>query len=132
MKGKTKKIVVVNKMKKKITEIKNNLQGKLSKVVMGATLAMNTVAMNTTTVFANNGNSTGVDTIDFGIGKLIGLFTGIAAGYGIIRLVRNAIDFFDALSDRDAGTMKQSGLGMLSGFGIASIGAVLTYLGFTW
>lgn len=77
-------------------------------------------------------NGTGVAQVDFGIGNLIGLTLSIVSAYGIILLAKNGVEFFSALSDRDAGTMKQAGLGMLSGFGIASIGAVIAYLGFTW
>ena len=77
-------------------------------------------------------NGTGVAQIDFGIGQLIGLSLSLVSAYGIILLVKNGAEFFTALSDRDSGTMKQAGLGMLSGFGIASIGGVLAFLGFTW
>ena len=79
-----------------------------------------------------NPNTTGIAQIDFGIGQLIGLMTGVAAGYGIILLIKNGMEFFSAFSDRDAGTMKQAGLGMLAGFGIASIGTVISFLGFKW
>lgn len=66
------------------------------------------------------------------IGKLIALFMGLATGYGVIILIRNGIDFFGALPERDTQTMKQAGLGMLGGFCTASLGAVLTYLGIKW
>ena len=75
---------------------------------------------------------TGIAQIDFGISQLIGLSLAVVSGYGILLLIKNGVEFFSALSDRDAGTMKQAGLGMLSGFGIAAIGAVLSFLGFTW
>ena len=77
-------------------------------------------------------NGTGIAQIDFGISQLIGLLLSLVSAYGIILLIRNGLEFFTALNDRDSGTMKQAGLGMLAGFGIASIGGVLAFLGFTW
>ena len=75
---------------------------------------------------------TGIAPIDFGISQLIGLLTGFCAGIGVILLFKYGIEFFSALHDRDSGTMKQAVVGMATGFGIASLGSIITYLGFTW
>lgn len=121
-----------------------NITCKIKKVVSGLALTVAvmmskvSVAYAATPTPAPTGNATGgntqtgVQSIDFGIGQLIGLVLGVVSAYGIINLIKAGVDFFSALGDRDVGSMKQSGLNMLSGLGIASIAGVLAFLGFTW
>lgn len=107
----------------------NSFTGKMPKAVMGAALAAYAVLGQTTIAYASN-PQTGVTKVDNGISKLITLMTTLVAAYGIILLIKNAVEFFSALQDRDSGTMKQAGLGMLSGFCIAAVGSIITFLGF--
>lgn len=122
-------------MKKKFTAEKHCNSKKATKITTGITLAAGMVMMRTTIAFASATpvpTGTGITEVDNGIGKLIGFFTALVSAYGIIQLIKSGLDFFEALKDRDSGTMKQAGLGMLAGFGTACIGGVVSYLGFTW
>ena len=122
-------------MKKIFLATINTMKDKISKVFFGAALAVNLVMHNTKTAYAAVGpvlTKTGIAEIDNPVGKLIGLVLGLVSAYGLIVLGKNLMEFFSALPERDTSSMKQAGLGAVSGFGIAAIGGVLSFLGFTW
>lgn len=117
----------------------SNVTKKVARVATGIAIAANTLLTNPTVAFATttpapapSTGQTGIDTIDFGLGKLLGIFFGGISAIGLFVLGKAVIDFSGALPDRDTGTMKQATLAFLGGLMMAAIGGIISFLGFTY
>jgi len=124
-------------MKKNI--LLNNVTKKVAKATTGLAIAASAFLTNPTVAFATttpapapSTGQTGIDTIDFGLGKLLGIFFGGISAIGLFVLGKAVIDFAGALPDRDTGTMKQATLSFLGGLMMAAIGGIIAFLGFTY
>ena len=130
----TRKIVKGTIMKKNFTI--PNVTKKAARVVTGLAIMANVIMSNPMVIFAATPTpaptGTGIAGIDFGLGQLLGLFFGLVSLGGVFYLGKGLLDFFSALPDRDTGSMKQGALEAIAGLGIASIGAVITFIGITY
>lgn len=115
----------------------SNVTKKVARAATGIAIAANTLLTNPTVAFARttpapSTGQTGIDTIDFGLGKLLGIFFGGISAIGLFVLGKAVIDFSGALPDRDTGTMKQAALAFLGGLMMAAIGGIISFLGFRY
>lgn len=74
--------------------------------------------------------SSGTNPVMNGISQLKILFTSIIAGIGVIILAKNIMEAAQAYQQQDTPSFHSGIKGCISGFIMAAIGSVLTFLGF--
>lgn len=71
----------------------------------------------------------GLENITNGVTSIVTFITAIAAGVGVIIFIRNAMDFGNAIQDRDRNGMMSGLLGMIGGGVIGLAGTIATLFG---
>lgn len=109
-----------SKMKGKFTKIKN-------KVVPAVSGAVTGVMLMTSTAFAAG---TGTSAVTQPLDNLKTLVIAVIGAVGVIILAKNVMEFAQAYQQQDSSTMNSALKGIVAGVMMASISAVLTFLGF--
>ena len=113
----------INTGKKKENRIAGFCKKVLVPSFMGAVYAMSQVTM---TVFAAGDTSAVTKPLD----NLKTLVIAVIGAVGVIILAKNVMEFAQAYQQQDSSTMNSALKGIVAGIMMASISAVLTFLGF--
>ena len=108
-------------MKGKIKNFKNKLIPAVTGAVTGAILMTNTA-------FAAGAG--GTSTVTQPLDNLKTLVIAVIGAVGVIILAKNVMEFAQAYQQQDSSTMNSALKGIVAGVMMASISAVLTFLGF--
>lgn len=108
-------------MREKFKRIRNKVA-----TVFGA--AVTATMLQFTPVFAANAGSTA--TVTQPLENLKTLVVAIIGAVGVIILAKNVMEFAQAYQQQDSSTMNSALKGIVAGVMMASISAVLTFLGF--
>ena len=129
---KTKKLVEnsvseVRSMKEKIKRFV-----KKTTAVFGAAMAATMIQITPVLAATNNNNNAGGGTasVTAPLDNLKTLVIAIIGAVGVIILAKNVMEFAQAYQQQDSSTMNSALKGIVAGVMMASISAVLTFLGF--
>ncbi len=110
-----------SKMKGRFSKIKNKVIPAMSGAVTGAMLMTNTAF-----AAAAGGTSAVTQPLE----NLKTLVIAVIGAVGVIILAKNVMEFAQAYQQQDSSTMNSALKGIVAGVMMASISAVLTFLGF--
>lgn len=117
----------VRSMKDKIKRFVNK-----ATAVFGAAMAATMVQITPVLAATNNNNNAGGGTasVTAPLDNLKTLVIAIIGAVGVIILAKNVMEFAQAYQQQDSSTMNSALKGIVAGVMMASISAVLTFLGF--
>ena len=123
----TNSVSEVRSMKEKIKRFV-----KKATAVFGAAMAATMVQMTPVLAATNNNNNAGGGTasVTAPLDNLKTLVIAIIGAVGVIILAKNVMEFAQAYQQQDSSTMNSALKGIVAGVMMASISAVLTFLGF--